>query len=35
MYGGLDEIAHNTMKVTAGIATVADVVPMKMETEKL
>ena len=35
MYGGLDEIAHNTMKVTAGIATVADVVPMKNGNRKI
>lgn len=35
MYGGLDEISHNTMKVTAGIATVADVVPMKNGNRKI
>lgn len=35
IYGGLDEVYHNTMKVTAGIATVADVVPMKNGNRKI
>lgn len=35
IYGGLDEVYHNTMKVTAGIATVADIVPMKNGNRKI
>lgn len=35
LYGGLDEKTLNSMKVTAGIATVADVVPMMNGNRKI